>query len=203
MPASPPSRAAPPNPLVLASTSRYRKELLARLGVPFLAAAPGCDEEAFKSRGLSPRGLAEALATAKAESLRGRFPGAAILGSDQVATVDGDVLGKPGSHEAAAAQLARLSGRTHLLITAVSLAHDGGVLRHTDVARLTMRPLARAAIERYVAADDPVDCAGAYKLEGRGIALFSSVEAADATAIVGLPLIAVTAMLAALGFEIP
>lgn len=189
--------------LILASTSRYRQELLSRLGVPFTAVAPDCDEDAFKARGLSPRGLAETLALAKAESVRAAHPEAVILGSDQVATVDGEVLGKPGSREGAAAQIERLAGRTHLLITAMALVHPGGVLRHTDVARLTMRPLTRAQIERYVAADDPVDCAGAYKLEQRGVALFSSVDAADHTAITGLPLVALCGMLAELGFELP
>lgn len=196
---------APP-PLVLASTSRYRRELLERLGVPFTAAAPDCDEDAFKARSRSPRGLAEELALAKAESLRAAHPGAAILGGDQVATVDGEILGKPGTREAAAAQLERLSSRgrrEHLLITAVALIHGGRVLRHTDVARLTLRPLTRAQIERYVAADDPVDCAGSYKLERRGIALFAAIDAADHTAITGLPLIWLAGALAGLGFEVP
>jgi len=193
---------APPD-LILASTSRYRQELLGRLGVPFRALPPDCDEDAYKARGYSPRGLAEVLAVAKAESLRAAHPDAVILGSDQVPTIDGEVLGKPGSREGAVEQLCRLAGRTHLLITAMAIVHPGGVLRHTDVARLTMRPLTREQIERYVAADEPVDCAGAYRLEQRGIALFSSVDAADHTAIIGLPLIALAGMLAGLGYPLP
>jgi septum formation protein len=193
---------APPL-LVLASTSRYRAELLARLGVPFRAEAPDCDEEALKAEGMEPQALAEALALAKAESLRARFPGAAILGGDQVAAIDGEVLGKPGSPEGAARQLARLAGRTHALITAVALVAGEKVLRRTEVARLTMRALTAAQIARYVAADVPVDCAGAYKLERRGIALFSGIEAGDHTGIVGLPLIALTGMLEEVGFGIP
>jgi septum formation protein len=190
--------------LVLASTSRYRAALLGRLGVPFRGVAPDCDEDAYKARGLTPEALAETLALAKAESLRGSLePSATIIGSDQVAAIDGEILGKPGSPEAAAAQLARLAGRTHRLVTAVAVLQGERVLRHTDVTRLTMRPLTEAQIARYVAADQPLDCAGSYKLEERGVALFSSVESADHTAIVGLPLIALTGMLIALGYEIP
>ena len=190
-------------PLVLASTSRYRGELLARLGVPFLAAAPDCDEDAYKARGLSPRDLAETLALAKAESLRAAYPDAAILGGDQLASIDDAILGKPGSAAAACAQLARLAGRTHTLITATALIAPRRVLRHTDVTHLTMRALSAAQIERYVAADQPLDCAGSYKLERLGIALFSRIESADHTAIVGLPLLAITAMLDEIGIVIP
>jgi septum formation protein len=190
-------------PLVLASTSRYRGELLARLGVPFLAAAPDCDEDAYKARGLSPRELAETLALAKAESLRAAYPDAAILGGDQLAAIDDAILGKPGSGAAACAQLARLAGRTHTLITATALIAPGRVLRHTDVTHLTMRALSSAQIERYVAVDQPLDCAGSYKLERLGIALFSRIESADHTAIVGLPLLAITAMLDEIGIVIP
>ena len=189
--------------LILASTSRYRGELLARLAVPFVAVAPDCDEDAYKSRGFSPRDLAETLALAKAESLRAAYPEAAILGGDQLAEIDGEILGKPGSEAAARAQLARLAGRTHTLITAVALVGRGQVLRHTDVTRLTMRALSAEQIARYVAADRPLDCAGSYKLELLGIALFSRIESADHTAIVGLPLLAITAMLGEIGIVIP
>jgi septum formation protein len=189
--------------LVLASTSRYRRELLARLGLPFRARPPACDEDALKRPDLAPVELASMLARAKAESLRGEEPGAVILGSDQVAAIDGEVLGKPGSAERAVAQLTRLAGREHVLVTAIAVAHLGGLVEHVDVTRLSMRPLSRAQIERYVAADQPLDCAGSYKLEARGIALFERIESADHTAIVGLPLIALTTALADLGFPIP
>ena len=191
-------------PLVLASTSRYRRELLARLGLPFSVRAPACDEDAIK-RGLdlAPLDLAVHLARAKAESLRGELPSGVIIGSDQIAEIDGVILGKPGTADRAAEQLALLAGRTHRLITAVALAHPGGVIEHVDVARLTMRPLAAAPIARYVAADAPLDCAGSYKLEARGIALFSRIESEDSSAITGLPLIALTTMLSTLGFAVP
>ena len=189
--------------LVLASTSRYRNDLLARLRVPFVAAAPDCDEDAYKATGLAPQALAETLALRKAESLRAAHPDAAILGGDQVASIDDIILGKPGSEAAARAQLALLAGRTHTLITAVALLSPGRILRHTDVTRLTMRPLTAEQIARYVAVDQPLDCGGSYRLESLGIALFSRIESADHTAIVGLPLLAITAMLDEIGIEIP
>jgi septum formation protein len=192
--------------LLLASTSRYRRDLLARLGLPFHTAAPACDEEEVKRTlppGMAPADLAPALARAKAESLRGAWPAAAILGCDQVAAIGGEVLGKPGTAERAGAQLARLAGREHVLVTAVALLHAGRIHEHADVTRLSMRPLTAAQIERYVAADAPLDCAGSYRLEARGITLFDRIDSADHTAIVGLPLIAVTSMLASLGFAVP
>jgi septum formation protein len=189
--------------LILASTSRYRGDLLARLGVPFVAAAPDCDEDATKATGLAPQELAETLALAKAESLRAAHPDAAILGGDQVAAIDDAILDKPGTEAAACAQLARLAGRTHTLITAVALILGDRILRHTDVTRLTMRPLTADQIARYVAADQPLDCAGSYKLERLGIALFSRIESADHTAIIGLPLLSVTSMLGEIGIVIP
>lgn len=189
--------------LVLASTSRYRRELLERLGLPFEARAPLCDEEALKAPDLAPEALASLLALAKAESLRATEPAAAIVGSDQLAAIDGVILGKPGTAARAEEQLARLAGRTHALVTAVAVAHPGGVLTHLDVTRLTMRPLGAEAIARYVAADAPLDCAGSYRLEARGVTLFSRIESADHTAIVGLPLMALTEMLVSLGFPIP
>ncbi|MEP7121257.1 MAG: nucleoside triphosphate pyrophosphatase [Byssovorax sp.] len=196
------SRERPPA-LVLASTSRYRAELLARLGVPFVAAAPDCDEDAYKAAGIAPRELAETLALLKAQSLRAAHPDAAILGGDQVASIDDTILSKPGTEAAACAQLARLAGRTHTLITAVALLRGERILRHTDVTRLTMRPLSPEQIARYVAADQPLDCGGSYRLESLGIALFSRIESADHTAIVGLPLLALTAMLGEIGIVIP
>lgn len=191
-------------PLILASTSRYRRELLARLGTPFACEAPGVDEDAVKAdAGLSPRQVAETLAERKARAVAARHPGAVVIGSDQLAHLDGAVLGKPGDEARACAQLARLAGRTHELVTAVCLVHPGGVEHHTDLARLSMRPLDAAAIARYVAADRPLDCAGAYKLECRGIALFAAIACADHTAITGLPLMWTAGALTRLGYAVP
>jgi septum formation protein len=189
--------------LVLASTSPYRRALLERLGVPFRCVSPSVDERVFKERGLAPRVLAEALAAAKAASLAATFPDAAILGGDQIATIDGQILGKPGTPEAACRQLAALAGRSHELITAVTVWRAGCSYSHTDVAALTMRRLTDAEIARYTAADRPFDCAGAYKIEALGIALFERIACEDHTAITGLPLIALAGILRGLGFAIP
>lgn len=189
--------------LVLASTSRYRRELLERLGVPFHCAAPPVDEDAYKQSGVDPIELAQQLARAKALSLHEQFPRAAIIGCDQVAVCGGHVLGKPGTVERAIEQLLRMNGRTHELVTAVCVWHAERVYEHTDRTRLTMRRLNRATIERYVAADQPLDCAGSYKLECRGIGLFAEIDTSDPSAITGLPLMAVTRMLADLGWQIP
>lgn len=193
--------------LVLASTSRYRRALLERLGLPFRAIAPACDEESLKDPALPPQQLAEHLALAKARSLEPALPFATIIGSDQLATVEVDghwtILGKPGTRERAIDQLALLSGRTHLLVTAMVVIHRGAVHRHTDLTRLAMRRLDRDALGRYVDADQPLDCAGAYKLEARGVALFERIDSADHTAITGLPLIALTRILSEVGYALP
>lgn len=193
---------APPR-LVVASTSRYRLELLERLGVPFRAVAHHCNEDAFKHMGLRPLELATKLSRAKAESVANAHPGAYVLGSDQVCVLGDAILSKPETPERAEAQLARLSGKTHELITALALRHpDGTFAERVSVHRMTVRALSPGAIERYVAADMPLDCAGSYKIEGRGIALFTSIVGDDFTGIVGLPLIALTDLLNDAGFEV-
>jgi septum formation protein len=191
--------------LVLASTSPYRRRLLERLGVAFESAAPACDEEAEKRRGpKEPVALAAHLARAKARSLVGSHRGRFVLGGDQLATYDDAILDKPGTEERARAQLASLSGREHRLVTAVCLARpDGSLDEHVDVCRLVMRPLDDAAIARYVARERPLDCCGSYRVEQLGITLFESIDAPDFTAIEGLPLLAVSAMLRRAGFELP
>lgn len=192
--------------LVLASTSKYRRELVSRLGagVPCTCVAPSCDEEALKDASLAPAALAAFLAREKARSVAAQWPEAHVLGSDQLAEIDGEILGKPGSADRAVAQLAKLSGRAHRLITAYALVCPGGAsIEHLDVHTLHMRALSRAELERYVSADQPLDCAGSYKIEAAGIALFERIEGADFTAIMGLPLIALTTDLRSQGFEVP
>jgi septum formation protein len=189
--------------LVLASTSVYRRALLERLGVPFRACAPLCDEESFKSIGQSPRSLAETLARAKAASLVSVEPDATIIGCDQVVSFQGQVFGKPESFARAVERLSAMAGQTHELVTALVVLHGGRVYRHTDVTFLRMRKLSCSAIERYVAADQPLDCAGAYKLEARGIALFDKIDSDDHTAVTGLPLIALVTILRELGYDVP
>lgn len=195
--------------LVLASTSAYRRELLARFRLPFEVVAPGVDEDAAKARGLAPRALAEHLARAKAEAALAALADAGgepalVIGSDQVCALDAAIFDKPETRENALRQLAALRGRTHALITAVHLASsDGRAWDHTDVAHLAMRELDDVALARYVDADAPLCCAGSYKLESLGIALFASIDCADHTAIVGLPLVALANELARRGFDLP
>lgn len=191
--------------IVLASTSPYRRSLLRRLGIPFHVESPGVDEAALTGQlgTVDPRDLPAVLADAKASAAATQDPSRIVIASDQVAVASGRILGKPGSVEGARAQLAMLSGTTHELVTALSVSCRGQVHRHRDIARLTMRRLTDAEIARYVEADRPVDCAGSYKIEERGIVLFERIEAADHTAITGLPLVALTTILRALGVVVP
>jgi septum formation protein len=186
-------------PLILASTSRYRQELLARLRLPFQAVAPQVDEAALP--GEVPAALAERLALAKARAVAARFPGAVVIGSDQVADLDGTALGKPGTHDAAAAQLRRMSGREVVFQTAVAVVAPGLAAIERAEVRVRMRELDDAAIEAYLRADQPYDCAGSAKVESLGIALLEAVESDDPTALVGLPLIRTCALLRRAGLE--
>ena len=196
-----PETEIPPPRLVLASTSPYRRELLNRLGLPFTVVAPRYKEQRLD---LPHEELARAHALGKAESLADVCPEALIIGSDQVLSFEGGILGKPGTKEAAAAQLLRLQGRTHRLITAVAL-HEAGTGRSetaVDVHEMTLRPLGEAAVKAYVEREDPIDCAGAYKVEGLGIALFSAIRGTDDTAIVGLPLLRLVDLLLDFGIDL-
>ena len=183
--------------IVLASTSKYRRELLARLGLPFETCSPGVDEDPWKSRGLPPEELVRTLSREKARALASRFPDALILGSDQAAEVDGEILGKPGTEAAAVAQILRLSGREHRLLTAVALldARDGSMEDALDVHRIRLRSLSEADAQAYVRRDQPLDCAGSYKVESLGIALMERVSGDDFTAVIGLPLTSVVRLL--------
>jgi septum formation protein len=189
--------------LVLASTSPYRRRQLERLGLVFTQAAPRCDEEALKRPGVPPRELALELAAAKAASLIEDHPDALIIAGDQIVALGAEIFGKSGTRERAIAQLERLQGRTHELISALVLRRGSEVRAHATIARMAMRPLDRRAIERLLDADQPYDCAGCYKLESRGIAMFSSVACDDPSAIEGLPLIALVDALRAFGCELP
>lgn len=191
------------SPLILASTSRYRRALLERLGLPFEVQSSGVDEDAWKTRGLSPRELAEQLALAKARVVAEQNPSAVVIGGDQVPAIDDSFLDKPETVENAIKQLRRLSGRAHELITAIAVIGPFGVRAHTDCTRLTMRSLSDEEIHRYVLADSPLDCAGAYRIESRGITLFERIESQDHTSIEGIPLIALTTILRDLNFVLP
>lgn len=189
--------------LILASTSPYRRELLLRLGVPFACERPGVDEGAVKRALGEPLAVVRELAKQKALAVARRFPTAVVIGSDQAATIDGTMLDKPGTAANAIAQLARLQGRAHTLLTAVAIAHPRGLVEFVDTTTLTMRALATAELERYVASEQPLDCAGSYKIEALGITLFERVTSDDQTAIQGLPLLRLCRELRALGFALP
>ncbi len=192
-----------PAPIVLASTSSYRKALLERLRLPFRCVAPGVDEALARGAEREPAAIAARLARAKAEAVARREPDAVVIGSDQVCALGEEVLGKPGTAERAVAQLLRLAGRSHRLFTAVAIVHRGGCVAWVEETILEMRALGAEEAARYVAADAPLDCAGSYKIESLGIALFERVVAEDASSIVGLPLLRTSRELRLLGHRVP
>ena len=192
-----------PRRIVLASTSPYRRELLERLGIAFEVARPEVDEAALT--GESPDALAIRLAEAKGRAVASDYPDALIIGSDQVADLDGRQLHKPGNRDNAIDQLTAASGRRVRFITAVCVvdAATGAAATRSVETLVTFRLLERALIERYVDREQPFDCAGSAKAEGLGIALIERIASTDPTALIGLPLIAVTDLLAACGVRIP
>ena len=188
--------------VILASTSRYRRELLGRLRLPFDVLPPEVDETPLP--GETPRALAERLALEKANAIARRFPDAVVIGSDQVADLAGEPLGKPGDHARATAQLRRMRGQTLIFQTAVAVVCQatGFVQRDLAPVRVVFRHLSDAAIEAYLNAEQPYDCAGSAKSEGLGIALLDAIDSDDPTALVGLPLIRTAKMLRAAGVDL-
>ena len=186
-------------PLILGSTSAYRRELLQRLRLPFEVAAPDVDET--PQTGERPPELARRLALAKARAVAQRHPSALVIGSDQVADLGGDPIGKPGTHERAVEQLRRMRGRTVIFQTAVAVVCLETGFEQLDLAsvRVRFRDLSDAEIENYLRAETPYDCAGSAKSEGLGIVLLDAIESDDPTALIGLPLIRTTRMLRAAG----
>lgn len=198
----------PPHPrlatraLVLGSTSRYRRELLERLRVPFTVVAPDVDETPLV--GEAPLALATRLALAKAHAVAAQHPNAVVIGSDQVADLHGQPLGKPGTHANAVEQLRRMRGQTVVFQTALAVVcHETGFAQQ-DVAavQVVFRQLSDAGIEAYLLAEQPYDCAGSAKSEGLGIALLERIDNDDPTALIGLPLIRTARMLRAAGINL-
>ncbi len=194
--------------LVLGSTSRYRRELLSRLQIPFECVSPGVDETRLADE--DALALVARLARAKATAVAVQRPDAWIIGSDQVAVLHEapgreTVLGKPGTAATCIGQLLDCSARTLSFITAVALVcqSDDAVFEFIDTTRVTFRTLDRATVERYVERESPLDCAGGFKSEGLGITLCESIDSSDPTALIGLPLIRLAANLRSAGFELP
>lgn len=188
--------------LILGSTSVYRRELLGRLNVPFSVESPDVDET--PRPGEQPADLAQRLALAKALAVAARFPDCVVIGSDQVADLEGQPLGKPGTHERAVAQLRQMRGKTVVFQTAVAVVclETGFSQQSLAPVRVQFRPLDDAEIESYLRLEQPYDCAGSAKSEGLGIALLDAIENDDPTALVGLPLIRTSRMLRAAGIAL-
>ncbi|WP_303785493.1 nucleoside triphosphate pyrophosphatase [Azovibrio restrictus] len=191
-----------PPPLVLASTSPFRRDLLARLGLPFVTADPATDET--PRPGEPPEALALRLSEAKARAVADQFPGALIIGSDQVATCDGEIFGKPGNHARAVQQLQRLRGKTVNFFTGLCLldTRNGQAHLRGIPTLVTFRDLTDAEIETYLAREPAYNCAGSAKSEGLGIALIARLEGSDPNALVGLPLIALCDLFRATGLQV-
>lgn len=192
-----------PRTLILGSTSRYRRELLGRLGLPFEVVPPEVDETPLA--GEAPANLARRLALAKAQAVARRRPGCIVIGSDQVADLDGEPLGKPGDHANATAQLRRMRGRNVVFQTAVAVVCQESAFEQQDLAPVTVafRTLTDDEIEAYLRAEQPYDCAGSARSEGLGIALLEAIHSDDPTALVGLPLMRTCRMLRAAGLRVP
>ena len=189
-------------PLILGSTSRYRRELLQRLHLPFEVVAPDVDETPLP--GEAPSALALRLALAKAHAVAQHHPNAVVIGSDQVADLAGEPLGKPGTHERAVAQLQRMRGQTVVFQTALAVVCLATGFAQQDLApvRVRFRDLSDAEIDRYLRIEQPYDCAGSAKSEGLGIALLDAIDSDDPTALVGLPLIRTCRLLRAAGVAV-
>jgi septum formation protein len=198
---NPPQTRPLPRPLILGSTSRYRRELLERLRLPFEVCAPDVDETPLP--GEAPAALAARLALAKAQAVARQFPQAIVIGSDQVADVAGQSIGKPGSHERAREQLRMMSGRTVVFQTAVAVvcAANGFAAQDLAPVRVRFRELSDVEIENYLVQEQPYDCAGSAKSEGLGISLLAAIESDDPTALIGLPLIRTSALLRQAGLD--
>lgn len=195
---------SPPSPgpqLILASSSRYRRELLQRLGIAFDVVAPDVNESAHS--GEAPRALAERLALAKAQAVAEQHALAVVIGSDQVAELDGQAIGKPHAHERAMAQLRAMSGRRVLFHTAVAVVRrDLGFAKGSLASvAVTFRTLTEREIDRYLHLEQPYDCAGSAKSEGLGIALLAAIDSDDPTALIGLPLIRTCNLLREAGLD--
>lgn len=189
--------------IFLASKSPYRKELFQRLGVPFECMPSAVDEDFYKTKIADPTELTQVLSLEKAKVINRKFPTDLVIGSDQVCYANKLILGKPGNHKTAFDQLSSMSGKMHELITSYTILYKNAVITKTNITKLYMRNLTQNQIKNYLSTDNPIDCAGSYKLELNGISLFNKIETDDQTAIIGLPLISLAHELIKLGITIP
>ena len=187
------------HPLILASSSPYRRELLSRLKIPFVSISPDIDETA--ASGETPRALALRLAQTKAQVIAAQYPGTLVIGADQVASLHGSPLGKPGDHASAQRQLRALSGQSVVFHSAMAVVRDQHIQTVEVPTTCVFRSLSDDAIDRYLRIDTPYDTAGSAKAESLGIALMQSMESSDPTSIIGLPLIALTRLLTEFGLD--
>jgi septum formation protein len=189
--------------IILASKSPYRKELLQRLGIEFQCIASQVDENKIKAEISDPIELTQKLSVEKAMAIVQEHPDSIVIGSDQVCHFKGEILGKAKTHENAFIQMSKLNGNMHELITSYAIVHKDTIIIKTDTTKLYMRNLTENQIKNYLRTDNPIDCAGSYKLELNGISLFRKIETEDNTAIIGLPLISLSNELNKLGIVIP
>lgn len=187
------------HPLILASSSPYRRELLSRLKIPFVSISPDIDET--PASGETPRALALRLAQTKAQVIAAQYPGTLVIGADQVASLHGSPLGKPGNHASAQRQLRALSGQSVIFHSAMAVVRDQHIQTVEVPTTCVFRSLSDVAIDRYLRIDTPYDTAGSAKAESLGIALMQSMESSDPTSIIGLPLIALTRLLTEFGLD--
>lgn len=189
--------------IILASASKYRKELLERLGIDFQCIPADIDEDSFKSKISDPAELAKVLAYEKAKVVFEKHPDAIVIGSDQLGYIDNQILGKTGSFDGSVKQLKLLSGKEHKLLTAYCVISNIKNVLKLNVTKLKMKNLNDLQIKNYLRKDNPFDCAGSYKLELNGISLFENIETVDHTAIIGLPLIELGLDLEEFGVTVP
>ncbi len=190
-------------PILLASTSIYRKQQLERLNIDFSTTAPNVDEEPLKQQGLDHITLSRELALLKARAVSSLYPDAIVIGGDQVASFGSEILSKPKTDERAFMQLTAMSGKEHRLLTSLAIIADGEEYLETTIAKMKMRSLTDAQIRRYIEIDEPLHSCGSYRLEGLGISLFESIDCEDYTSIIGIPLMWTAKILSQLGYSVP
>jgi septum formation protein len=189
--------------IILASKSPYRKQLLERLGINFLTENSDFDENPLKEKIQDPSELTRELSIAKARVVAAKNPDSLIIGSDQVCHLEGVILGKPGTIVGAVNQLMQLQGKIHELVTSYAIIENEKVIVSTNVTKLKMRKLSEKQIKKYLSTDNPIDCAGAYKLELNGISLMEYIDTEDYTSIIGLPLVQLANDLNKMGIVVP